>query len=72
MVDFWKLYDQGADLEYMAVNRMYPPRFKLSVYGKNAVEPAIAQITFNGSINNLDTEIILEPGYGMCSVCLVY
>lgn len=60
-VDFWRLHDQGMDLESMTCNEMYPPRFKLVVYGKNSTEPAIAKVTFTGSQDDLDTDILLEP-----------
>ena len=49
----------------MSTYRMYPPRFKLLVSGRNAVEPAEATIEFTGSIINLDTAILLEPNTGM-------
>ena len=65
-VDFWKLHDQNIDLEMMSINRMYPPRFKLILYGRNAIEPAAAQIIFTGSIDeSLNTDIFLEPNTGM-------
>ena len=49
----------------MTMHGMYPPRFKLVVYGKNAAAPALAQITFNGSCDDIDTNVILEPDDGM-------
>lgn len=49
----------------MTVNRIYPPRFKLVISGKNATDPTIVRITFNGSHDVLDTNIVLEPDDGM-------
>lgn len=49
----------------MTIHQMYPPRFKLVVYGKRAMEPAIAQIIFTGSVKDLDTDILLGLDNGM-------
>ena len=48
----------------MALNCIYPPRFKLVVHGRNAAEPAIAQILFTGAQEKLDTDILLDPEDG--------
>ena len=63
-VDFWTLHDHGNDLENMTRNEMYPPRFKLVIHGRNATEPTIARVTFTGSQDDLDTDILLEPDAG--------
>ena len=59
-IDFWKLHDQGNNIEHMTQNEMYPPRFKLVISGKEATKSAIAEIDFIGSQEDLDTEILLE------------
>lgn len=59
-IDFWQLHDQGHDLEHMTLNEMYPPRFKVGISGKEATKLAIADISFTGSKEDLDTEIMLE------------
>ena len=55
----------------MTHREMYPPRFKLTVSGRNATEPAVAEITFAGSEDDLDTDILLEPD-GMCALLHKY
>ena len=64
-IDFWRLHDEGVDLEFETLKRVYPPRFKMVVSGKNATESTIAQVSFSGSLEDLDTDIILEPDIGM-------
>lgn len=71
-VDFWALHNQGNDLENMTRNEMYPPRFKLVIHGRNATEPTIAKVTFTGSQDDLDTDILLEPDSGKQSVPSTY
>ncbi len=44
----------------MTLNEMYPPRFKLVISGQEATKNAIAEISFTGSQEDLDTEILLE------------
>jgi hypothetical protein len=52
-------------LELATLNRTYPPRFKLVISGKSATDSTIARVSFTGSNEDLDTDIILEPDYGM-------
>ena len=75
-VDFWKLHKQGMDLENMTQREMYPPRFKLVISGRSAIEATIADITFTGSQEDLDTEILLELDadigkYDKCSIAMM-
>lgn len=63
-VDFWKLHEYGRDLELMALNSIYPPRFKLVIHGRNAEKPAIAQILFTGAQEDLNTDILIDPEDG--------
>lgn len=65
-IDFWKLHDQGNDLEDMTQREMYPPRFKLEISGQEATNSDIAEVSFVGSEEDLDTEIMLELN-GMCT-----
>lgn len=59
-IDFW---DKDEDeLKMMDMYKMYPPRFSIAVSGgASATVTACAKIHFQGSVENLDIEVPLEP-----------
>ena len=58
-VDFWGIGED--DLKQMEEEEIYPPRFKIGVYGSQATDTAVTSIKFSGAKEELQTELPLEP-----------
>ena len=52
-VEFWGAED--GEREAM----VYPPRFTIRVHGEDAVSASVAQVSFNGTAEELSTEVVL-------------
>ena len=58
-VNFWN-YKEYKILKTMEENKMYPPRFVLSVCNNEAKTSAVASLQFEGTRENTKINIILQ------------
>jgi hypothetical protein len=45
----------------MEEDRLYPPRYIISISGTNAHKAATLTLTFRGSVEEFTAEVLLEP-----------
>ena len=57
---FWDNFKTTAALVEACRNKLYPPRFKIEVSGKEAIKSTHFKVTFKGAVDKLETEILLE------------
>ena len=59
-VCFWDAFRSVRSLVLACEECMYPPRFVIEVSGNNATRSSNLKLKFEGSIKELQTEILLE------------
>ena len=57
-------------LKCMEEDRLYPPRFTISITGTSAHETAILLLKFSGSVDDFTTEVTLELNQGTLYIIL--